>query len=348
MLEIDNELTYFKNKGWIERTSTLLLSSAINYNMNSTYEQILFLRILNELEIENYILGPNLKRLLEILQTVCELQPRLKFDITLYFDPKNGRKSVVDCINTFLDRELFEGALKIAQIEELPPDLILIKQWQNKFQNLYHKHEISFWTESDEVFTKFNVTADCVVEFYLEHLERVETFWEKYNLLKLAHNWAKHVELSNQYELEKKKWFCYIMIEETWKSKDFNGIFDSLPLSVSYKEMLDMLEKITPYQGELQEGFLTAVQVLINEVLARDNIWLALKLEKIFGCKNADLEMLKVGCSLGEGLIMPYQLDIEQRMFFTDAGQYKRLGHRRIYTSRRISSASSGESTKLF
>lgn len=341
--EIDNEMTFLKSKGWIEKTALNLLSSAINDNMNSTHEQILFLKALNELQIEKYLNGPNIKCLLEILETICELQPRLRFDITSYFELKDGRKPVVDCINTFLDQKLFEGALRIAQIEGLPPDLILIKQWQDKFQNLHHKNEIEFWKESSEVFTKYNVTADCVVEFYLENLERVETKWEKYNLLKLAHDWARKFELSNQYELEKRKWFAYIITDENWKSEKLEEISECLPLSVSYKEMLEMLDKITPYEEELSQDFLKSVQDLINEVLRRDNVWLALKLERIFKCRNADLGRLKVGFSLGEGLVMPYQLDIEQRLLFTDVGLYKRLENRRLYTSMRLSTASSGK-----
>lgn len=341
--EIDNEMTYFKSKGWIEKTALDLLSSAINDNMNSTHEQMLFLKTLNELQIENYLNCPNIKCLLEILETICELQPRLRFDITSYFDVKHGRKPVVDCINTFLERKLFEGALRIAQIEGLPPDLILIKQWQDKFQNCYDNNEIKFWKESSDVFTKYNVTADCVVEFYLENLEKVETKWEKYKLLKLAHEWAKKFELSNQYDLEKKKWFAYIISNENWTGEKFEDIFECLPLSVSYKEMLEMLEKITPYEEELPQDFLKTVRDLIDEVLRKDNVWLALKLERIFGCNNSDLGRLKVAFCLGEGLLMPYQLNIEQRLLFTDVGHFKRLESRRLYTSMRLSTASSGK-----
>lgn len=341
--EIDNEMTYLKSKGWVETTAVILLSSAINHNMNSTYEQIKFLKVLNDLQIGNYFTCPDLRRLLGILETICELQPRLRFDVEGYFDRKEGRKPVVECINTLLDQRLFEGALRIAQIEGLPADLILVKQWQDRFQNVYQDGDVTFWKESSDVFAKYNVTADCVIEFYLENFETMTSNWEKYNLLKLSYEWAKKFELSNQYELEKRKWYHYILIEENYNNMKSDEILECLPLSVTYKEMLEMLEKMTPYEETLSQDISKAVQTLIDNVLSKDNIWLALKLEKMFKCKTVDLDSLKVGFSLAEGLLMPYQLDIEQRLLFTDIGHQKRLEHRRMYTSTRLSSVSSGK-----
>ncbi|RZB40503.1 spatacsin [Asbolus verrucosus] len=52
----------------------------------------------------------------------------VRLDISIIFDTKNSRQAVITCINELLEKHHFDVALNIAQIENLPPDLILIKE----------------------------------------------------------------------------------------------------------------------------------------------------------------------------------------------------------------------------
>nr|XP_023027706.1 spatacsin [Leptinotarsa decemlineata] len=340
--ETDHEMTYLNNKIWLKTMALRLLSLAIEYNVKSLYEQIELLKSLCEIELEACLKCPELKSLLEILQIVYDSKCPQRFDIVLFFDERNGRKAVVDCLEALVGASLFEHALKLARTEKLPADLILIKQWQHNYEHR-RQEDSDFWQRADEQFKVENVTADCVIEFYLSYLDKVESGLEKYQLLKLSYEWARGFELSSRFDLEKRKWLAYVALEDKWRSD--SDLLDEVVENMSFKEITSLLKRVTKYDGELSAAVSASLKAMVNDALNVGNLWLALKIEKIFGCGNASLEILKLCFSLAEGLILPYQLNTEQRLLLAKGSQLRRLGHRRGVLSSRMSGLSGSHSS---
>lgn len=341
----DLEMTYLKNRSWIESTSLPLLSSAIEFNVTSLHEQIQFVRSLHNIDIHQYISCPNIQSLLNILTCLCDSKCGVQIDVSLYLDPCSTHKALIDCINRLLDQELFDTATKIAQIGSISLDMILIKLWQYKYRNNDH-FDINFWETCSKEFSIHNISADRVVEFYLGYVDKVENCFEKYQLLKLAHEWARNFNLSMKYDIEKRKWMAYMYLDKG-KGID-NSVFEAQSPHLTYKEMLEMITSVPECDQEVPADLSNQLEEIVKDVLSKGNFWQALKLEKMFGCKCQDLDMLKMSHSLAEGILLPYQLNAEQRLLLSAGGHYRRLNHRRTFLSNRLSSLSSGNNNNYF
>ncbi|KAJ8963130.1 hypothetical protein NQ318_018595 [Aromia moschata] len=339
----DQNVLKMKLEAFRESLSKCRRHSVLSENrplINISEEQrIRLLQVLCDIELKRYLHCPNIQNLANILQCIFDCDCYVKFNIGTYFNIKNGRKSVVECINKLLDLDLFGAALKIAQIEGLPLDLIVIKEWQHKYKNWDHV-DTNFWQNSNDSFETHNITADCVIEFYLHYVDSARSNFEKYELLKLAHLWARKFDLSCKYEIEKRKWMAYIILEDKWKKPD-QSVFDEESQNLTYKEMLQMLEHVTEYEDEVTAESLNLLNELLKTALNKGRIWLALKLEKMFGCVCSDLDLLKLSFSLAEGLKLPYELTTEERLLLSASAQFRRLSHRKTFLSSRLSSLSS-------
>lgn len=335
----DLEMTYLKNRSWIEGTSLLLLSSAIEFNVTSLHEQIQFVRSLCTVNIHQYIRCPNIQSLLDILICLCDSKCSIRIDIGMYLDSFTTQTALVDCINRLLNQELYDTATRIAQIGNISLDKIFIKQWQYKYQNNDHIDKC-FWENCSEEFKRHNISPNCVVEFYLEYANKVENCFKEYQLLKLAHVWARNFNLPSKYDIEKRKWMAYVRLEKVKRSD--NSVFEAQPLYLTYKEILEMITLVPDCDEEIPTDLLNQLEEIAKEALGNGNFWQALKLEKMFRCKCKDLDMLKLSHSLAEGILLPYQLNTEQRLLLSASGHYRRLNHRRTFLSNRLSSLSSG------
>jgi spatacsin len=336
--ETDREMTYLNNKLWIETTAVRLLLAVIGCSCTSSYEQISIVESLCNIKIWEYFSCdcPDFDNVLSILKALYYSNSNVTLDISVIFDMKNSRQAVVSCINELLDGQQYRVALKIAQIEKLPPDLILVKKWQSKMNDRSDQH---FWQICNESFTKHNVTADCVVDFYVDCSETFSDFLEKFTLLKLAWEWAQKYDLSCQYELEKKMWIAFLRLEE--KNRDLD-IFDIQSTSYLYKDLINTLGNIVPVEDELNKDFASQIDRIVSFALNRGNFWLALKLQKMFNCKNTDLETLKLCHSLAEGILLPHQLNAEQRLLLSNVNYLRTYSsHKKTYLSTRISTVSS-------
>lgn len=336
--EVDHEMTYLSNKLWIEMTAIRLLSALLEYNCSSMYEQILIVENLYKIEIWKYFSSddvPSFHNLLEILKALYSSNCGVKLNISLMFDPKNSRQAIVQCINALLDKQQYSVALKIAKIENLPPDLILTKEWQNKMND---RNDQKFWYICNETFAKHNVTADCIVDFFLDCSEQTSDLFERFTLLKLAWEWAEKYDLSLQYEIEKKMWVAFLYLDD--KHRDLE-IFDIKESNYLYKDLVEMLKNVIQYEQELNKDLISQLEKIVYSVLNKKNFWLALKLQKMFCCKNPDLETLKLCHSLAEGILLPYQLNAEQRLLLSNVNYLRTYSRRRTFLSTRFSSFSS-------
>ncbi|CAH1169832.1 unnamed protein product [Phaedon cochleariae] len=329
--DTDHEMTYLNNKVWIETTALRLLSSTIEFNVPSLYEQIKLLQELCTLNMQEFIGCPDLEKLLDILRIVHDSKSEVRFSINSIFDENSARQAVVDCMNGLLEESMFEHALKIAKIEGLPLDLILVKRWHKNFESRT-EGDTDFWTESNKHFQEHNITADCVIEFYLSYIDRVQSNLEEYLLLKLAYDWSRKFELSTKYDLERRKWLAYATLEE--KSRVDDVITEEHPQNVSFKEMCDMIKTIGDSDADLPVECVVSLKNTLCEALDRGNVWLALKLEKMFGVTDSNLDILKLCYSLAEGLVLPYQLSAEQRLIVNKGTHFRGFSHRRMMSNR--------------
>ncbi|EFA05905.1 spatacsin [Tribolium castaneum] len=335
--EADHEMTYLNNKIWLETTAIRLLSALLECNCHSMYEQILIVENLVKIQVWKYFLSdfPNFCNLLQILKALYSSNCGVRLNISLMFDSKDSRQAIIQCINALLEKQQFAVALKVAQIENLPPDLILTKEWQSKMND---RNDDDFWSVCNVTFAKHKVTADCIVDFFLECSEQISDLFEKFTLLKLAWEWSEQYDLSSRYEIEKKMWIAFLYLDDKHRDLEIFGIKESTYL---YKDLTEMLIDVSQYEGELSKDLMSQLERIVATVLNKKNFWLALKLQKMFGCKNPDLETLKLCHNLAEGILLPYQLDAEQRLLLSNVNYLRTYSRRRTLLSTRFSSFSS-------
>ncbi|CAH0552154.1 unnamed protein product [Brassicogethes aeneus] len=335
LTETDHEMTYLKNRLWLEDTALHLLCSTLQYNCKSLNQEIAILKVLCKLKVNKYfsIDFPNIENLCRILCLVNDGKCNVKFDVSLMLTMAESRKAVVDCINKLLSLNQFETALTISEIESLPVDIILIKKWQWNFKNK-DVNDGDFWERCNKDMLKHDVTADCVINFYLGCYKTVNNNLEKYLITKYSSEWAGKFDLSNQYAIETERWLSFMNLEEKLKNYDDLNVVSHHLL---YKEMLEKVVQITPYSETLDKDNQGNLNRMLVESLNRSNFWLALKLEKMFGCSSADLEILKLCFSLAEGAVLPYQLNTQQRLLVVTKGaNFRRLSNRKTFWSERF------------
>ncbi|XP_057655737.1 spatacsin [Diorhabda carinulata] len=325
--ETDHEMTYSNNIIWIEKTVVELLSSILQFNVTSLHEQLGLVRTLNKIDINKYVNCPDFTNFLDVLEIVYNSNSDIRFNIDLFLSDKGEDAALDECVNAFLDNFRFDDALKVAKIKNVPSDIILIRRWEHKFKTK-DSRGLEFWIKCNDEFESRKLTADCVVKFFLEHVSKVETTIEKFELINLAHKWSKNNDLPSRNDLEKEKWSVYITLEEKWRTLD-NIIAEETLRLVPFEEMLNMLEEIPVNNKILSPEAINIINTMINDALDNDRFWLAVKLEKIFGCKNPHLDILKLCHSLAEGLVQPQHIGPEHKLFLSKGLSFGRLSHKK-------------------
>lgn len=117
-------------------------------------------------------------------------------------------------------------------------------------------------------------------------------------------------------------------------------LVEEMPITLLFKEMAELLTQISKYEEDVSTDAFNSLKSTLNDALNAKNLWLALKLEKMFGCTDNNLDILKLCYNLAEGSILPYQLSTEQRLLITNGTHYRRFSHRRAFLSARLSSSS--------
>lgn len=338
--QTDYEMTYLKNKLWIETTALQLLCSAIICNIESLFDQLELIEFLCQIDIQSYFSCevPKFEMLLVVLKTIFDTDVSL--NLADFLDFSKEINAAQNCVNELLNQCLFGEALTVAKCYNLDSDKIVLKKWQNKFELRTQDIEL-FLLKCDLEFDEQKVSPDYVISFFKERASVNDL--ERYYLLKFSHKWAAKCDLPSRYELERKKILAFIKVTD----KPLNiSELDDLYIEqnfVTYKDMVEILETIQRPLVSLTSDYLERLEAILVEALDKRNFWLALKLERMFGCKNNDLDILKLCHELAEGLVLPYQLNDEQQQVVARVKEIRRLSHRRsLYKS---SSMSSGKIT---
>ncbi|KAK9871905.1 hypothetical protein WA026_015154 [Henosepilachna vigintioctopunctata] len=334
--DVDPEITYLINRCWIEETALALMASALEYNFRSTYNQILFLRIICKLKVQDIfcIEVPDFSCILDIMTFLFESNCGTRLNLSLVLNVTHHREAIVSCLNSLLDKKLFDTALKVAQTGNLPIDLVILMQWQDKFENRAET-EKHFWELCNKSFKVHKVTADRVIEFYSNIAERLTDRLEKFEVSKLSYKWARDYQLSEQFNLERIMLLNYMSLDDYSKTPE---LLDMEPDTILYKDMLEKMKQVPICSLPLPKDCADHVNELISFALIKCNIFQALRLQKMFQHEDSDVEILKLCLCLAEGLQMPNQLCYKERTLLDKVSTFRRFNRRTL--SSRLSSLS--------
>ncbi|XP_060523228.1 spatacsin [Cylas formicarius] len=323
MSEKEYEMTYIKNKTWLENTSLKLLACALEFNTNSTYHQETIVETLGDIKFEKYcnVSCPDFYRLSQILKIL--FGTKIKLDMCRYFDAETQKSALEDVLNGLLKENLFEAALEIGRCSNIVTDTIVLKKWRWKFENR-DPSNLGFFYECDREFAEQNISPQTAVEFFME---RITSNDSKYVLLKLSHKWSKIYNLSSQYELEKKKILAFVAVPDYFGDINELTELDNVK-NLTFKEMLELVDNIETRSEKLPDEHSAKIGELINRALDRGNFWLALRVEKIFNYSSADMDVLKCCHKLAEKMIGLDQLDADQKKMLSSFTYYHKIAER--------------------
>lgn len=336
--QTDYELIYLKNKVWLESTALQLLYSALLFNTNSLFEQIEFVELLCQVEIQKYFCCevPKFDVLLLILKIT--FYNSVYISLGEFLDRTTQIKSIKKCVSELVELKLFDEAFTVAHKVGLNTDEIVLKKWKTEFETEIQTESFeNVLLKCHEDFKSHEVSPDLVITFFKDRVSTNDL--ERYHLLKFSHKWASEHSLPNSYDLESKKILTFLKAKETTQLNISE--LDSVKFTTytTYSEMTDMLKNI-----EQPRAFLKSEKLdkLLVEALDRKDFWLALKLEKMFGLKNGDLDVLKLCHELAESLVLPHQLSEDQQGVVARAKEINKINQSRRSRFKSIS-ISSGE-----
>lgn len=341
IMDIDYEMMYMSNKTWIETTACGMLATTIEYNFTSQYNQLKFLKFLHHIDISKYfsIHVPDFQKFYTVLDYLCKSKCDIKLDLSVIFNDEILEKQLLSCVHELVFKKFYDCAFLIATIQGIDTDFIIINEWEDRFIN--NKHEKGFWQICHHAFKTTGVSGKAAVEFFERCSEKTSDKSEKYKILNLARRWAIFFNLNNAYEVERKMWIAYFDVDTRIIHCDF---IKNKMLYAEMKQKLQSLENVC--ENDLSnEETLSHLNKTIEKLLSAGDLWQALRLAKIFKHETNDLEMIILCCNLAEGLLMPYQLNTEQRLLLNKNGNFRTLSHRRrrtLMSSRGFSSFSSG------
>ncbi|KAH1007968.1 hypothetical protein HUJ04_005131 [Dendroctonus ponderosae] len=322
--QTDYELTYMRNKVWLEETALQLLCSALVYNTNSLFDRLQFVEALCLVNMDTYFTCPipNFKSLAVILKIMFDTGVHL--DLIGFLNVNQEDDAVKNCINELIELNLYSDAVTIAICSNINTDRILLSKWEKRLEcSTDFEGDL---LECDKDFQAHNVSPQQVVAFLIERNSANE--FQQYCLLKLSHKWAVTHELPNKYELEQKKISSYTKLDTPISIDELNDGSVRKDFT-TYSDMLDLLDKIKPLDIVVTPEQMRILDAIFIQALGQRDFWLALKLEKMFGCKNSDMEILKLCHELAEGMLMPYQLNEDQQHIIARVKEIQRIRRRR-------------------
>lgn len=336
--QLDQEITYINNKVWIENLVLIFIAFTLEYNFTTAFDQIQFLSALCELEVSETINSSlNYSNLLKTLNALCQCHCDIKLDLSVIYNKINYTKMVQDLIDKLVVINEYKTALIVANIESVTVDKIIIEEYTYKFNQ--SPTEL-IWNDCSKVFKSHQVQPEKVISFFQECSIAVNNFCDKYKILRIAYEWAVQFDHPEKDDLEKQMWCTFLEVED----KCSINLSTTESLKVLYKDMQDELECLEENSEELPEKDVVKLDQSISILLKNNCFWEALRIEKLFGHKNADLEILRLCCSIAEAILLPSELNAEQRIMLSSSRSSRGYSQRRIpFRSTRQSSTSSGK-----
>ncbi|KAF5297886.1 hypothetical protein FQA39_LY11871 [Lamprigera yunnana] len=322
IVQVDYEMMYLSNKVWIDTTALNLLAVMLQYSFKSRFYQLQCLQFLHDIEIYKYFTTslPDFLRYFQIVNYLFQNECDINLDLSVIFNDDKANDEVLTCVKQLISLKFYECAFEIAKLQQLSTDFIAVKEWYYKFQKRNNDKE--FWANCNKDFNRKGVDSKKAIEFFVNCCRETNGI-EKYTILKIAHKWASENKLDIVYDLEKKMWVVYFSLETKIDWDSINKCNESL----LYGEMKQILDSLV--DTHLEKVDCIHLNDTIEKLLNEGNLWQALRVSKIFNCKNDNLEVIKLCYDLAEGYLMPYQLNVEQRMSLLKYGNLRMLGQRR-------------------
>ncbi|KAF5270792.1 hypothetical protein FQR65_LT05411 [Abscondita terminalis] len=345
---VDYELMYLFNKTWIESTSLNLVATMLHFNYPSRNDQFCCLTFLRDIKIDKYFTTStnNLLKFLNVTNCLLQNECDINLDLSVIFNNEEADKEILSCVNKLLSLQCYSCALDIAKLQNIPTDFIVLKKWHNKFVNRISNNK--FWEQCNTCLIVNEIDCNSALNFFEKCCEETNDRFEKYNILKIAHEWARRNKSKCLYDIEKRMWIVYFSLDIKCDS-NFNSNQSEPVLYGEMKQILKTLESDTS-QMKLTEAECIRLNDTVETLLRKNDFWQALRISKIFQHKNPDLDLIELCCNLAEGLIMPYQLNVEQRMLLIKNSNLRSVGTRRrrtLMSSKGFSSFSSASNSPI-
>lgn len=322
-----SDITYLNNLYWIATVTIKCVIATLAYRLKSSHLQIKFLEILIKCNFhKNFpVFVPNFQSFLQIIKILQKTNVTLNFAaFTVSDNIYNFDTEIHRCIDDLIRIENYTSALELSNVMGFSSSEIILAQYRSKFKYYIHKNEKiedNFWYECAQNFKKYNIPYKEVVEFFVEHAEKVSSHKERYEILKLAFETLKNIETEQQdiYTLEMAMWkSCILAGPENVQLDNGPYIFNKLKT-----ELLSGLNKLkfSYTLNNIQEK--NAAKILIDTLIDLGKLDTALRITTIFNYKHKDLQILMLCLSLAEGEILPNDLTIEQQNLLKEVNKNK-------------------------
>ncbi|XP_020295554.1 spatacsin isoform X2 [Pseudomyrmex gracilis] len=319
--------TYLKNLYWVAVVATRCIVTALGYGFQSTSLRVKFLEALIKCNFfaDLPVAVPDFQRLLDITRLLQKTDVVLNFKAVIVTDNVyNFDTEIQRCINDLKAVENYSTALEIASRAELNLSEIILAQYRNIFKKSVNgdsQTNSAFWLQCAQDLSKYNVSPQLAVEFFVEHAEKVLSHKERYEALKLAYETLKNTEIEQQTidTLETAMWkSCILAGPENVEFDRNDNIFSKLKTELLFG--LDRLQ-VSCFLTDKTEIY--SVGVLIDKLIDLGRVDVALRINTIFNCNHKDLQILMLCLSVAEGEISPADLTAQQKSLLEETSKNK-------------------------
>ncbi|XP_036147229.1 spatacsin isoform X2 [Monomorium pharaonis] len=339
--------TYMKNLYWIAVVAIQCIVTALGYGFRSTPLRVKFLEALIKCNFSADLPAavPDFQRLLNITKIVQKTDVTFNFKaVTLIDNAHNFDTEIQRCITDLIAIENYTVALELACCAGLNTSEIILAQYRNTFKQSINRDDqinSTFWMQCAEDFNKYDVPPQIVVEFFVEHAEKVASHKERYEILKLAYETLKNTKIEQQTidTLEMAMWkSCILAGPDNIEFDSDNHIFNKLKT-----ELLSGLDKLQVTCSLTDENEKNAAEILINKLIDLGKLTVALRIGTIFNYNHKGLQILMLCLSLAEGEISPADLTVQQKSLLEEKNQKKQQKYSTLFNRglQKFSSSSS-------
>ena len=218
-------------------------------------------------------------------------------------------------IQILLQKQLFDVALKLAKLADLPADLIFVTQLATQLDTQSDlpvaqtlSFRTAFWKKCSSLLKTHRVRPDVASRFFRESLTRTLCHLESHLVAGYALDWIRLVKptpVNDVAELDLLWWQYRI-------EADLEGVAPPLvelatdPPSFYPLLMAKLSEWTIPYlnsQSSYSDTFLHRVTEWIDQDLDRQDLMGAMKLSAMFGRKSTDLKLILLLIQVAENII---------------------------------------------
>lgn len=339
LLTYDFEYTFLTNRFWSIDTSLKLIFTVLGHCFQSKLHQITFLNILCQSKFtENVpIECPDFCAIRQLLEN---LSADVTLNLSLFLNTDSRRFEITKCIEKLVKIKQFKNALHLAKYENICKEYVLNEEWSLQ---LKETGNYDFWDACETAFVNAEILPSSAALFYIFCCTNLQDNCDKYKAIKLAYTWLKQSDYSDQFveNIEQEIWSNYFALDDGTLTGSY---FSKHETNYLLTEILENSKTVTKFENSLNLEQLRHLEETIGKILESGDIIEAIRLDKMFDFKSAEIEILLTCYELAEGKRKPYEISAQQRLLFLNRNMNLKCGphRRRTIKSARHSSISSG------